>query len=181
MNADAALLDSRYAWTRLAVSLAIAMIGNVGMWSIIVVMPAMQAEFGVDRAAASMPYTLTMIGFALGNLGIGRVVDRFGVTTALIGSALLISAATALAALSPTVILLSSLQFLIGFGTAASFGPLIADVSLWFLKRRGIAVAITASGNYLSGAIWPVILAGILSEQGWRAVYMVLAVVTVAG
>jgi MFS family permease len=181
MNADAALLDSRYAWTRLAVSLAIAMIGNVGMWSIIVVMPAMQAEFGVDRAAASMPYTLTMIGFALGNLGIGRVVDRFGVTTALIGSALLISAATALAALSPTVILLSSLQFLIGFGTAASFGPLIADVSLWFLKQRGIAVAITASGNYLSGAIWPVILAGILSEQGWRAVYMVLAVVTVAG
>ncbi|MFU8778648.1 MAG: MFS transporter, partial [Roseovarius sp.] len=181
MNADAALLDSRYAWTRLAVSLAIATIGNVGMWSIIVVMPAMQAEFGVDRAAASMPYTLTMVGFALGNLVIGRVVDRFGVTTALIGSALLISCATALAAISPTVILLSALQFLIGFGTAASFGPLIADVSLWFLKRRGIAVAITASGNYLSGAIWPVILAGILSEQGWRAVYMVLAVVTVAG
>jgi MFS family permease len=180
MNADIALLDSRYSWTRLAISLAIAMVGNVGMWSIIVVMPAIQAEFGVDRAAASLPYTLTMAGFAFGNMAIGRVVDRFGVTTALIGAALLIAAATAAAALSPSVLVLSALQLLIGFGTAASFGPLIADISLWFLKRRGIAVAITASGNYLSGAIWPVILAGILAGQGWRAVYLVLAVVTLA-
>jgi MFS family permease len=180
MNADIALLDSRYSWTRLAISLAIAMVGNVGMWSIIVVMPAIQAEFGVDRAAASLPYTLTMVGFAFGNMAIGRVVDRFGVTTALIGAALLIAAATAAAALSPSVLVLSALQLLIGFGTAASFGPLIADISLWFLKRRGIAVAITASGNYLSGAIWPVILAGILAGQGWRAVYLVLAVVTLA-
>ncbi|WP_297774073.1 MFS transporter [uncultured Roseovarius sp.] len=180
MNADVTLLDSRYAWMRLCVSLAIAMVGNVGMWSIIVVMPAIQAEFAVDRATASMPYTLTMVGFALGNLVIGRVVDRFGVTAALIGAALLIGISTALASLSPSVPILSGMQFLVGFGTAASFGPLIADVSLWFLKRRGIAVAITASGNYLSGAIWPVILAGILSSQGWRAVYLVLAIVTVA-
>jgi MFS family permease len=180
MNADIALLDSRYSWTRLAISLAIAMVGNVGMWSIIVVMPAIQAEFGVDRAAASLPYTLTMVGFAFGNMAIGRVVDRFGVTTALIGAALLIASATGAAALSPSVLVLSGLQLLIGFGTAASFGPLIADISLWFLKRRGIAVAITASGNYLSGAIWPVILAGILAGQGWRAVYLVLAVVTLA-
>ena len=177
---DADILDSRYAWARLAISLAIATIGNVGMWAIIVIMPAVQAEFAIDRADASLPYTLTMVGFALGNLVIGRIVDRFGITVALSAAAVLIAASTALAALAPSVLILSALQFVIGFGTAASFGPLIADVSLWFLKRRGIAVAITASGNYLSGAVWPVILSGVLAEQGWRAVYMVLAVVTVA-
>ena len=177
---DADILDSRYAWTRLAISLAIATIGNVGMWAIIVIMPAVQAEFAIDRADASLPYTLTMVGFALGNLVIGRIVDRFGITLALSAAAVLIAGSTALAALAPSVLILSALQFVIGFGTAASFGPLIADVSLWFLKRRGIAVAITASGNYLSGAFWPVILSGVLAEQGWRAVYMVLAVVTVA-
>ena len=150
------------------------------MWAIIVIMPAVQAEFAIDRADASLPYTLTMVGFALGNLVIGRIVDRFGITVALSAAAVLIAASTALAALAPSVLILSALQFVIGFGTAASFGPLIADVSLWFLKRRGIAVAITASGNYLSGAVWPVILSGVLAEQGWRAVYMVLAVVTVA-
>ncbi|HKL55764.1 MAG TPA: MFS transporter [Roseovarius sp.] len=178
MSADIALLDSRYSWTRLAISLVIATVGNVGIWSIIVVMPAIQAEFGVDRAAASLPYTLTMVGFALGNMAIGRVVDRFGVTTALIGAALLIATATGAAALSPSILFLSGLQLVIGFGTAASFGPLIADISLWFLKRRGIAVAITASGNYLSGAVWPVILADILAGQGWRVVYLVIAAVT---
>ena len=174
------VLDSRYAWTRLAISLLIATVGNVGMWAMIVVMPAVQAEFGVDRADASLPYTLTMVGFALGNFAVGRIVDRWGITAALVMAAAMIAAGMSLSALSPSVTLLAAAQLLVGFGTAASFGPLIADVSLWFLKRRGIAVAITASGNYLSGAIWPVILAGVLAEQGWRAVYLALAVITVA-
>ncbi len=173
------ILDSRYSWTRLGITLLIAMIGNVGMWAIIVIMPAVQAEFATARAAASMPYTLTMVGFALGNLFIGRTVDRFGVTTALIGAATIITLGYAAAALSGSILMLSALQFVIGFGTAASFGPLIADISHWFYRRRGIAVAITASGNYLSGAIWPMLLSGILADYGWRAVYGVLAVVTI--
>ncbi len=163
--------DSRYSWFRLGVTLLIATVGNVGMWAIIVIMPAVQAEFGIDRGGASMPYALTMIGFALGNLLIGRAVDRFGVTVALIGASLTISAGFALAAASPSVAVLAVLQLLIGLGTAASFGPLIADISHWFLRRRGIAVAIAASGNYLSGAIWPMLMAGILADHGWRAVY----------
>lgn len=178
MTDEADILDSRYAWTRLAISLLIATVGNVGMWAIIVVMPAMQAEFGVERADASLPYTFTMIGFALGNFAVGRVVDRLGISTALIMAALMIAVGMGASALAPSVGVLALAQLIVGFGTAASFGPLIADVSLWFLKRRGIAVGIAASGNYLSGAIWPVILAGVLAEEGWRAVYVILAVVT---
>lgn len=174
------ILDTRYSWARLGITLAIATIGNVGMWAIIVVMPAVQAEFGVDRADAALPYTLTMAGFALGNLVIGRAVDRFGVTAALAGAALLISVSTALASLSSSILMLTLLQFVIGFGTAASFGPLIADVSHWFYRRRGIAVAVAASGNYLSGAIWPILLAGVLTDHGWRTVYVVLAALTLA-
>ncbi|SEM23231.1 Sugar phosphate permease [Roseovarius azorensis] len=180
MSPDTAILDSRYAWTRLALSLVIATVGSAGIWSIVVVMPAIQADFGVARGDVSLPYTLTMLGFALGNLVIGRIVDRFGITVTLIASALLIAAATGMAALSPSVPVLTGLQFVIGFGSAVGFGPLIADVSQWFLRRRGIAVAIAASGNYLAGAVWPVILAGVLAGQGWRAVYLVLAASTLA-
>ncbi|KJS09866.1 MAG: MFS transporter [Hoeflea sp. BRH_c9] len=176
---ESEILDSRYSWTRLAVTLAIAVLGNVGMWAIIVIMPAVQSEFAIARADASMPYTLTMIGFALGNLVIGRVVDRYGVTVALSLSAITMATGFGLAAVSGSVLMLSSMQFIVGFGTAAGFGPLIADISHWFYRRRGIAVAITASGNYLSGAIWPLLLSGILSEHGWRAAYAVLAVVPV--
>ncbi len=176
---DPGHLDGRYSWLRLGVTLAIATIGNVGMWAIVVIMPAVQAEFAIPRAEAALPYTMTMIGFGLGNLVIGRAVDRFGVTAALSAAALLIAAGFGAAATSGSVLMLSMLQLLVGFGTAASFGPLIADISHWFSRRRGIAVAVAASGNYLSGAIWPMALSGILDDFGWRAVYGALAVLTV--
>jgi MFS family permease len=171
------VFDSRYSWARLAVTLAIATIGNVGMWSVIVIMPAVQAEFGVSRADSSLPYTLTMLGFGLGNLLIGRAVDRFGISTALIGASLLSGIGYLAAAASPSILILSVVHFLIGLGSAASFGPLIADISHWFQRRRGIAVAVAASGNYLSGAIWPMALAGLMSDSGWRAVCLALAVI----
>lgn len=173
------ILDSRYSWGRLAITLAIAVVANAGMWAVILVMPAVEAEFGIGRAEASVPYTLAMLGFGAGNLLIGRLVDRFGVCLALIGAA----AATALAYLWATVsggiAMLAVAHLLLGFGTAVGFGPLIADISHWFFRRRGLAVALVASGNYLSGAIWPTLLSGMLVDSGWRAVYLTLAVATV--
>ena len=163
---------------RLGVTLAIAMVGNVGMWSIIVVMPAVQGEFGIDRAGVALPYTVTMLGFALGNALVGRIVDRYGVTWALIASAILIAAGNIVGAAASSIQMLTVMQFVIGLGTAASFGPLIADISHWFNRRRGIAVAVTASGNYLSGAIWPILLAGVMQQYGWRGVYQALAAIT---
>lgn len=169
------ILDTRASWGRLALALLVSLIGNAGMWAIILILPDVQAEFGVSRAGASLPYAATMIGFALGNFLIGRAVDRYGLARSLAGSAVLMGLGYGAAFASPSIALLSLAQFFIGFGSAASFGPLIADVSQWFLKRRGLAVAIAASGNYLSGAIWPMLLAGTLAEDGWRAAYVILA------
>ncbi|RBI82604.1 MFS transporter [Rhodosalinus halophilus] len=172
--------DSAYSWLRLGVSLAIATIGNVGMWVVVVILPAVEAEFAAGRGEVSLVYTLTMLGFAAGNLLIGRAVDRLGVVRALAGAAVGLSASFAVASLSPSLTVLAVLHFAVGFGTAASFGPLIADISHWFLKRRGIAVAIAACGNYLAGAIWPILLADIMAEAGWRGVYLALAAITLS-
>jgi hypothetical protein len=77
--ADQSGIDSPYAWMRLAASVALGTAGGVGMWSMPVVLPSVQAEFGVLRADASLPFTLTMLGFALGGVAMGRLQDRFGI------------------------------------------------------------------------------------------------------
>ncbi|MGJ8543996.1 MAG: MFS transporter [Sulfitobacter sp.] len=171
--------DSRYAWLRLLLTLMIGTVINAGMWAIIVIMPGVEAEFGSSRAMSSMPYTVTMIGFALGNYLLGRAIDRFGATPALIAAALATAAGYGMATLSGSILMLSLAQFLVGFASAIGFGPLISDISHWFVRRRGIAVGIAASGNYLSGAIWPILLADVLEQSGWRAVYLTLAAVTI--
>jgi MFS family permease len=173
------ILDSRYSWTRLCASLVIAVISSSGIWVVILIMPAVQDEFGVSRSDVSLPFTLLMIGFAVGNFAIGRLVDAVGIMRSLIGSGFILGAGFSLAAMSGSAMAMSLLQLIIGFGMAAGFGPLMADISHWFLKRRGIAVAITACGSYLSGVILPLALSGVLEDHGWRAVYLVLATVTV--
>jgi MFS family permease len=178
---DAIETDSRYAWLRLVITMCVGVIANAGMWAIIVIMPAVEAEFGTTRAEAALPYTLNMIGFGLGNFALGRALDRFGVTLSLILAALGIAVGLALAIASDSIAMLASAQLLIGFASAVGFGPLIADISHWFVRKRGIAVALVASANYLSGAVWPMLLAGVLQESGWRGVYWVMMLVTLGG
>ena len=71
--------DSRQAWWRLAATLLLMTIGSAGMYVVSVTLPAVQAEFGVSRAQASLPYTLMMIGFGLGCVLMGKLADRFGI------------------------------------------------------------------------------------------------------
>ena len=171
--------DSLYSWTRLFIALLLATVGNIGMWVVVIVLPDIQQEFKIDRGTASIPFALTMVGFAIGNWVMGHVVDRYGITKTIILAATVNTAGYFAAMHVNNVYSLSILQFFIGLGTAAAFGPLIADTSHWFLKRRGIAVALIASGNYFSGAIWPPLFNNTLQSDGWRDVYWILALSTV--
>ena len=174
-------IESREAWLRLVVSLALSTIGGVGMWSVVVALPAVQQEFGVARGDASLPYTLTMIGFGLASILLGRLADRFGIMVPVIIGATALALGYAGAASSPTLWIYTLAQgLLIGAGSAATFAPLLAHVSLWFERRRGIAVALFASGNYLAGTIWPPIVQHFIQSAGWRATYFGIGVFIVA-
>ena len=170
--------DSRYAWTRLVVTLALMTVGSAGMYVVSVVLPAVQAEFGVARADASLPYTLLMIGFGLGGVWMGRLADRHGVMRPILIGAAGLSLGFIGAALSSNVWLFAIAHGVgIGFlGSSATFAPLVADTSLWFVRRRGIAVAICASGNYVAGALWPPIVQHFVETVGWRPTYIGLGV-----
>ncbi|MFZ0621332.1 MAG: MFS transporter [Pseudolabrys sp.] len=167
------VIDSPTAWLRLGVAVAISTIGGVGMWSIMVALPAIQAEFGVSRADATLPFTMVMFGFAGGGVVMGRLADRFGISVPLGIGTLTLSAgylATGWASSLWQVALAHGL--LIGLGCSASFGPLMADISHWFVRRRGIAVALAASGNYFAGTFWPPVVQHFITTSGWRATHI---------
>ena len=162
--------DSRYATLRLMVTLALMTIGSAGMYVVAVMLPAVQAEFGVARADASLPYTALMIGFGIGGVLMGRLADKHGVMVPLLIGAASLATGFIASGLATGIVSFALAQGLfIGLlGSSASFAPLVADTSLWFVKRRGIAVAVCASGNYVAGAIWPPVVQHFVATVGWR-------------
>src|SRR5204863_7069350 len=132
---------------RLGIVLLLMMIGAAGMYGVSVVLPAVQADFGVARADASMPYAFLMLGFGVGGLFMGRLADRGGVMVPLLIGAVGMGAGFLLAGTASSIGVFNAAHgLLIGlFGCSATFSPLLADTSLWWVRRRGFAVAICAS------------------------------------
>jgi MFS family permease len=173
--------ESAYAWTRLLAALLLSAIGGVGMWSVIVALPAIQAEFGVARSAASLPYTATMISFGFGGILMGRLSDRFGIVAPAAGGAVILGLGYAAASQATSLWQFALAQgLLVGVASSATFAPLIADTSLWFTRHRGMAVAIIASGSYVAGTAWPPVVQHFMESEGWRRTYLGIAVFCVA-
>ncbi len=175
---DSSVQDSRVAWFRLAISLVLATIGGVGLWSTVVVLPVIEADFGIDRGGASVPYLATMLGFAFGGILMGRLADRFGITVPIaIGAVLLGIGYIAASQVESYWQFIAVQAVLIGMlCSSPTFGPLVDVVSFWFRRRRGLAVAIAASGNYMAGAVWPPIIQAGIAEVGWRDTYMYVGI-----
>ncbi len=170
--------DSPESWRRLLASLLLMTIGSAAMYVVPVMLPAVQAEFGVGRGEASTPYFALMIGFGVGSLLMGRLSDRFGVMVPVLIGTMGLCIGYVLASMAPGIgayawlhgVLISML------GAAATFSPLVADTAMWFARRRGVAVAICASGNYIAGALWPPIIQSMVADLGWRQTYVWMAV-----
>jgi MFS family permease len=166
--------DSAAAWRRLGLALLIGTLGSVGMWSVVVVLPIVQGEFAATRADVSLAFTMTMVGFGAGGVFIGRLSDRVGIVPAItIGIAALLTGYVG-AGLSTALWQFTVVHVLIGLGASATFAPLMAEASHWFVRRRGIAVTIAATGNYLAGAIWPPIVERGTAMYGWRATHVAI-------
>jgi MFS family permease len=179
-SADRYAPDGAYAVTRLVVSLLIATLLGAGMWAVIVVLPPAQLDFGVDRSAASLPYTLMMCSLAFSTIALGRMTDRFGIVMPLIISAVTMGAGFVLAGYAPNLAVFAAAHVLIGIGAGTGFAPMMADISHWFVKRRGLAVVIVASGNYFAGTIWPLLMSLTIPLIGWRVTYAGLGILVAA-
>jgi MFS family permease len=168
--------DSGRAWVRLCLALVIASIGAVGMWTVVVVLPTVQVEFAATRGAVSLAFTMTMMGFGLGGVVMGRITDRFGIVAAMGLSIAFLGGSYVLAGLSVTLWQFIAVYFLIGLGTSATFAPLMAEASHWFERYRGLAVTIVASGNYVAGTVWPPLVNWGVQSAGWRTTHIAIGI-----
>ena len=169
--------DSKEAWLRLIIIFTMSVIGTAGMWSVVIIMPSIQNEFSLDRAASTYPYVATMFGYGIGNIIIGRLLDKIGIRKPIIFALILLVASYLLSMLATNVFWLSIIQFFLGFSAAAFFGPMMADISKYFYTRKGLAVSLVASGQHLCGAIWPFLIKDYLVEGEWKNAHFFIAFV----
>ena len=181
--ADPSLIDSRQAALRLLTVLGLVTLGNSGMYVVAVVLPAVQAEFGVGRGSAALPYTLMMVCLGLGGLWTGKLADKHGITPVLQVGAVAVCAGFIWAGLSGSIWTFGLAHgLLLGMlGSSSTFAPLLADTALWWNKRRGIAVAVAASGNYLAGTVWPPLVQWGIETIGWRHTYVLMGLLCGGG
>ncbi|WP_244521986.1 MFS transporter [Bradyrhizobium embrapense] len=170
--------DSRRAWLRLAVAVVIGSLGSVGMWSVVVALPAVQTDFGATRGTASLAFTMVMLGFGIGQVVTGKISDRFGIVAAIGAGIGILGLGYIGAGYAPSVWAFILLHFAIGLSSAATFGPLMAEASHWFERYRGLAVAIAASGNYIGGTVWPPLVNFGIQSVGWRTTHIVIGIFT---
>ncbi len=174
-------IDGATAWIRMAACLVLATMGGAGMWSMVVVLPEVQSEFGLERGTASLAYTAVMSGFAIGNLLFGRAIDRLGAAVPVAIGACMLALGFIIGSFAAAYWQFVALQgLLIGIGSAVSFGPMLADISHWFQKRRGIAVTAVACGNYIAGVLWPLVMQPMLNAGGWRFAYLLMGLICLA-
>ncbi len=118
------MIDGRAAWMRLSLLLLAGAIGGVGMWSVVVTLPDVQATFGVERAGATLPYTLTMLGFAAGGVVMGRAADRLGIARVVALAGLMLAGGYGLASQAPSLLAYAVIHgVMVGMlGSGALFG-----------------------------------------------------------
>jgi MFS family permease len=121
-----------------------------------------------------------MIGFGAGGIMMGRLADRYGIVWPITVGALSLGFGYGLSGLTDNIWQFAIAQGLIGFGSSAAFGPLMSDISHWFSRRRGIAVALASCGNYLAGTLWPPAIQYFVAAQGWRTTQIAIGVLCVA-
>jgi len=167
-------------------SLAILAIAFGGPWIAVVALKAIAAETGGARSIPSFASSLAWFGAGLGGIGMGWLADRYGVRWTVMFGATMIAVGLAISVYGQEL-LGKALALYVGhglfmglLGNAGLNAPLYVYVSRWFDRRRGSALALIASGQYIAGALWPPIFERLIDGYGWRQTMLMFAVLQVA-
>ncbi|MEO8713942.1 MAG: MFS transporter, partial [Acetobacteraceae bacterium] len=175
-------IESRASWVAAGVTLAILALAYGSTLLIVVGLSAMETALGVPRAVLALAGALTWIGTGLGGIVMGWLADRLGVRATVLLGTVMVAAGLALASTGHVWAIYVAHGVLIGFlGMGAIYAPLVIYVSRWFDRRRGTAIALISSGQYIAGVVWPAIFERVIAGPGWRVAYLGYAGVVLLG
>ena len=171
-------VETPYGWVVVFASLALHSISLGAPTILFVALKPIAADLDTVRAVPSLAYSLLMIGTGIGGIAMGRWMDRHGVMQpVLFGSVMICIGALVASRAEGQWSLFIATGVLIGLlGKAAMIAPLVANVTRWFDRRRGFAVAIITSGQGLAGAIWPTVVQYFNDQVGWRGTFLYFSI-----
>jgi len=174
-------IESRSSWVAASLTLGILSVSYGAPLIVVVGLKPIAESLGTDRSVVALAASLVWFGTGLGGIVMGRVADRVGMRPVAVFGAVMTSLGLAVSAIGQTWALVLGSAVLIGLlGNSAHFPPLVTYVSRWFDRRRGTAVALISSGQYIAGMVWPAAFERGMAGFGWQATMLGFAVVVAA-
>src|SRR5471030_356039 len=171
-------VDSRPSWNAAWMTLAILSVTYGSPLVIVVGMKTMQAELGTGRSLLALAGALVWVGTGAGGIFMGWLADRIGVRATVAIGTVMIAGGLALSSIGTIWALYIGHGLMLGlFGNGGVYPPLLVYVSRWFERRRGAAIALISSGQYVAGVVWPSLFERGIASVGWQAVMLGYAVV----
>jgi len=167
-------VETRTSWVVSALSLVVLGVSFGAFWIVVVALKPIAAEMGGARSVPAFASALAWFGAGLGGIAMGWLADRYGVRWTVMFGSVMIGIGLAISSLGETWQLYLGHGLFMGLlGNAGLNAPLYVYVSRWFDRRRGSALALIASGQYISGALWPPVFESTIAAYGWRTTMLV--------
>ena len=173
----AASIETRASWVVAWTALAIYTVSFGAPVITVVALKPIAAELGDARSVPALACSLAWFGAAVGGIPMGWMAERFGIRRVVMFGAAMVAAGLAISTLgSPAALYVGHGVFIGLLGNACINAPLYVYVARWFDRRRGSAVALISSGQYLAGTVWPAFFSRGIEALGWRGMMLGYAV-----
>ena len=174
-------IENRSSWVAAAITTAILAISYGAPLLVVVGLKPITASLGTDRSVVALAGALVWVGTGMGGIVMGRVADRIGVRSTVVFGAVIAALGLAVSTTGEVWAFFLGHAILVGLlGNSAHFPPLVVYISRWFDRRRGAAVALISSGQYVAGMLWPTVFERAMTRFGWQATMLGYGVVVAA-
>ena len=174
-------VESRASWVAAGLTVAILSISYGSPLLIVVGLKPMTAAMATDRSVLALAGSLVWVGTGFGGIPMGWLADRIGIRIVVALGTVAMACGLAMSTLGSVWALYVGHGLLIGaIGNGAIYAPLLIYVSRWFDRRRGAAIALISSGQYIAGVVWPSVFEQGIARFGWQDTMLAYAVVVLA-